>query len=98
MTIGLRTAESTVTVTAVSAIFLAANPNRVAVTISSPAAARVSISSQTPAVAGSGMTLMPLTKPIMFTSDVPGNWIQGNLYAITSAGTETLGVLESLRV
>lgn len=88
--------EQTVAVATTSGLFLGANPNRVALTISSPKAKEVTISAQDPAVLGAGLTLQPGTDPAQLTLETVGDWLQRNLFAIADTSAETLGIVEVL--
>jgi hypothetical protein len=95
---GLSTSETIITVGVASGTFLAANPNRIGLLISSGAANGITISKTTPAVYGNGLRIAPLTSVTQLFVSTVGNWFQNQTYAIANVGAETIGVLEVIQV
>lgn len=77
-------------------MLMQANDARVALTISGPKTARVTVSGNTGVTAGVGISLHPGIAPVMLNCNNVGNWITKELWAIAEAGTETIGWVEVL--
>jgi hypothetical protein len=86
---------TSVTVLVTAGTLIAANPKRVALSLSSPVVARVTISDQAGVTAGVGFVMEPTVLPFVFRIEDQGSWLQKQLYAITSVGTEVLGMIEA---
>lgn len=93
----LTTAETIVAVGIASGSFLAPNPNRTRLVISSGATNRITISKTTPAVDGNGLRIAPNTPDLILKVEDVGPWIQNQLYAIANVGAETIGCLEVIQ-
>lgn len=91
------TAENTISVTAASGLFLAANARVRALLITSPGSSAIYITTLATAVVGTGLTIRPNTPPTLLTYENCGDWIQRQLMAISAATTESIGALQVMQ-
>lgn len=85
--------QSVVIVGAADGVFLAADPNRVAITILAPPTNTITISSANPAVALAGVNIRTTDAPVTLRIEDLGNWITGALRAIGSVGNQNVAVI-----
>lgn len=75
-----------------SVLLIAGDPNRIALAISCPAAAAVTLSFTSPVVAAVGMRLPVDGNPFRLNIAHDGGMVKNAIYAIAAAGTENLAV------
>lgn len=71
------------------------SPNRVAVIISGPASATVTIGMDASVTSGQGIRIPAGVAPVILTLVQHGDIVRRPLYAISASGTETIGIIET---
>ena len=74
---------------------LSNDETRTSIIFSPPAANRVTISDSASVSDGNGIVLYALEMPLQINYDDFGSWVCKPLYAISNAGTNTIGILAS---
>lgn len=88
---------STVAVNQTTAVTLVgANPDRVSLLVTPPASHAVTISDQPGVAFGAGLTIFPATQALELDVHRYGSWLQKQLFAISTTGADTVGVLEGI--
>ena len=82
------------TVGASASTILGANAHRRKLTISPPAAGRVTLTFNNTAVLDQGLTIAVGVPPVMITREDYGDLLRGSISAIGDAAGRTIGILE----
>lgn len=82
------------TVPAAAAVFIPAAQNRVSLVISTHNATRFTLGTDSNVTAGNGISMPPNTQPLRLNIRDHGDIVQKGIFAISDAGTLTIGYLE----
>lgn len=79
-----------------STLLVLRNEQRQSVVITAPVASVLNLSFGVAAVVGNGIRIPAGQGPVVLSRDLHGRLVDGPIYAIMTAGTETIGVWESV--
>ena len=91
---GLRRDARSVSVGLTSTQLVGPNLKRFALLIGAPLTNRVTLSFGGPAVLDQGITLYPLGQPLLLLFDYLGDALHEDVFAITTAGAQTVGFVD----